>query len=412
MKTVGIIAEYNPFHNGHAYQIAKAKEITGADYCVVVMSGNFVQRGVPAFMDKFLRTKAALQNGADLVLELPLYYAASSAESFAMGAVTLLDKLGIVDFLCFGSECGDIESLSALASALSDENPTFKNKLKQLLKTGLSYPAARSQALTTSFPHLADKLSLMQEPNNILGIEYVKALKKRDSAIIPCTIARAGADYHETTLQDSFSSADAIRHSLASDKNIACIQKQIPESFYPEMASHYQKDFPILPEDVSPFLLYKLLTEANEGFTKYLDIDSDFSDRICKMLPAYTDYVSFCKLLKTKNITHTRVTRNLLHILLDMKTEDYKLFCQDDFIYYARILGFVRKSKPLLTAIKEKSGIPLISKLADAHRFISSPNGMNMLEKEIKASHFYSLLLHQKYKKPLANEYKTQIIIP
>ena len=185
MKTVGIIAEYNPFHNGHAYQIAMAKKITSADYCIVVMSGDFVQRGTPAIMDKYIRAHSALESGADLVLELPVYYAASSAEYFASGAVALLDKLGVTDTLCFGSECGDIAVLSALAEALLDETPQFKKVLKQQIKSGASYPQARNHALSVTAPHLTGSLHVLQSPNNILGLEYIKALKKRQSRIQP-----------------------------------------------------------------------------------------------------------------------------------------------------------------------------------------------------------------------------------
>ncbi len=152
MKTVGIIAEYNPFHNGHAFQLAKAKEITGADYAVVVMSGNFVQRGFPAIMEKSLRAESALLCGADVVIELPVHYASASAEYFASGAVSLLDRLGVVDFLCFGSECGDIDVLSSLADMLLAEDNSFRESLKSHLKKGASYPQARSDALRALSP--------------------------------------------------------------------------------------------------------------------------------------------------------------------------------------------------------------------------------------------------------------------
>ena len=188
MKTVGIIAEYNPFHNGHKYQIEKAKELTGADYCIVVMSGNFVQRGTPAFMDKYLRAKAALTCGADLVIELPVHYAAASAEYFASGAVAILDRLGVIDYLCFGSECGNIEILSDIADVLISESDEFKNVLKQRLKEGVAYPKARNDAICAAAPHLTEYLDVLNYPNNILGLEYIKALKKRKSNIAPCTI--------------------------------------------------------------------------------------------------------------------------------------------------------------------------------------------------------------------------------
>ena len=181
MKTTGIIAEYNPFHNGHAYHIAQAKKITGSDYCIVIMSGNYVQRGIPAIIDKVLRTRAALMCGADLVIELPIHYATASAEYFAGGAISLLDRLGVTDCLCFGSECGHIEPLLHLCEVLSSESAEFKSLLQKQLKAGSPYPQARNLALSEAFPQLADELSLLRHPNNILGVEYLKALRKRSS---------------------------------------------------------------------------------------------------------------------------------------------------------------------------------------------------------------------------------------
>lgn len=411
MKTVGIIAEYNPFHNGHAYQIAKAKEITGADYCIVVMSGNFVQRGIPAMMDKSLRTKAALQNGADLVIELPVYYATGSAEYFASGAIALLDKLGVTDTICFGSECGNIQALSELATALLTESEEFKDALKKQLKIGHSYPQARNNALAITSPQLTEHLNVMQSPNNILGIEYIKALDKRSSSIVPHTITRTGGGYHSESLHATYSSALAIRQSITIKKDLSFIKEQVPSSVYELMKQEYRKTFPILPEDIATLLPYKLMLEQEKGFTEYLDVDSDFSDRINKLLSSYTDYVSFCEELKSKNMTYTRVTRNLLHILLNIYQKDMKLFCEDDYVYYARMLGFRKDATPLLSAIKDNSSIPLFSKLADSSQYITSENGKKMLQKDIQANHIYSLLIQQKFNQQIRNEYKTQVII-
>lgn len=411
MKTVGIIAEYNPFHNGHAYQLAKAKEITGADYGIVVMSGNFVQRGIPAIMDKSLRARAALQNGADLVIELPVYYATGSAEYFASGAVALLDKLGVTDTLCFGSECGDIKILSDLASALLVESDEFKTTLKKQLKMGHSYPQARNNALAATSPELTSHLDALQSPNNILGIEYLKALKRRNSPITAHTITRTGAGYHANELESSYSSALAIRQSITLTQKLDYIREQVPDNVYQSMQNSYQQTFPILPEDISTLLPYKLLLEQEDGFTKYLDIDNDFSDRIIKFLPAYTGYASFCEQLKAKNMTYTRVARNFLHILLNIYQSDMETFCQDDYIYYARMLGFRKDATPLLSAIKEHSSIPLFSKLADSASYVTSENGTRMLQKDIQVNQIYSLLVHQKFHTELQNEYKTQVII-
>ena len=411
MKTVGIVAEYNPFHNGHAYQLAMAKKMTGADYCIVVMSGDFVQRGTPAIMDKYIRAQSALENGADLVLELPVCYASSSAEYFASGAVALLDKLGITDTLCFGSESGDVNVLSALADALLDESPQFKQILKQNMKAGATYPQARNQALSATAPYLTGSLHVLQSPNNILGLEYIKAIKRRQSRIQPYTLSRMGAGHHVAAMETSYSSALAIRESISLKQDIRYIKDQIPSSVYIAMEKAFGRTFPILPDDLSSLLPYKLMLEQASGYTSYLDIDPSFSDRLTNMLPSYTNHASFCEQLKTKNMTYTRVSRNLLHILLNLNQADMDAFCTEDYIYYARMLGFRKKAEPLLSLIKKHSEIPLLSKLADADGVVDHANGRKMLASDIRASNIYSLLIQQKFGGTLQNEYRNRMII-
>ena len=411
MKTVGIIAEYNPFHNGHAYHITAAKEMTGADYCIVVMSGDFVQRGAPAIIDKYARAQAALENGADLVLELPVCYSASSAEYFASGAVALLDKLGVTDTLCFGSECGDIRVLSELADALLNETEEFKHILKQCMKAGSSYPQARNRALSAAAPHLTDILHVLQSPNNILGIEYIKAIRKRQCSIQPYTLSRLGAGYHAADLEASYSSALAIRESISMTNDIGYIKEQVPPNVYETMKEAFGHTFPILPDDLSPLLSYKLLLEQTQGFHSYLDIDGSFSDRLVRMLPSSMNFIDFCEQLKTKNMTYTRVARNLLHILLNIYSEDMDAFRTDDYIYYARMLGFKKEAEPLLSAVKERSEIPLLSKPADAANIIAHTNGHKMFDADIRAAHVYSLLVQQKFGGSFQNEYRSRIMV-
>ncbi len=411
MKTVGIIAEYNPFHNGHAFQLKKAREMAGADYAIVIMSGNFVQRGLPAIMEKSLRTEAALLCGADLVIELPVHYATASAEYFASGAVSLLDRLGITDALCFGSECGDIVALAELADAFLSEDELFRAALKKRLKEGCSYPQARNDALLETAPELVPLLPLLSQPNNILGLEYIKALKRRKSHIQPCTVVRMGADYHSGELNGAFSSALSIREAMAAKKELHTIKEQIPPAVHALMKRHFQKDFPVFSEDLSPLLAYKLLQEEAPDFNRYFDIDSAFSDRLKKCLPDYGDYASFCEKLKTKNRTLTGVSRGLLHILLNIYQADIDAFRQDDYVYYARILGFRKEAVPLLSAIKSKSNLPLLSKLADAEDSIPSENGRKMLRQDIQASHIYALSVSHKFHRDFRNEYRNSPVI-
>jgi len=406
----GIVAEYNPFHNGHLYQLNEAKEKNNADYTIIVMSGNFVQRGAPALLDKFTRTKMALSCGADLVLELPCIYASSSAEYFATGAVTLFDKLGVTDNLCFGSECGDVSVLCEIASILAKEPAEYITSLKEHLKDGLSYPTARTQALLHYAPQLCEYRDVLSSPNNILGIEYIKALIRRSSSMLAYTTTRFGSDYHDKGFGEYNCSALAIREAVFSDTDNEVLSTQLPEAAYRNMMDSFSKFSPISSNDFSGLLHYKLLMESEKGYTDYLDISSDLSDRIIKNLYSFSSFHGFCELLKTKDITYTRVSRCLMHILLDIKKADLEA-CRDlDYVPYARVLGFRRDAEPLLTEIKKHSFIPLITKLADAGKLLSE-DAYHMLQKDVKCSSIYESVSCRKSNVLMRNELQKQIVI-
>ncbi|MBQ8803608.1 MAG: nucleotidyltransferase [Tyzzerella sp.] len=395
MKIVGLIAEYNPFHNGHQYHIEKAKEITGADHIIVVMSGDFVQRGTPAIMPKHLRTEMTLKAGAALVVEMPVCYATGSAEYFAYGAVSLLDKLGCVDAICFGSECGDIHKLEHLARIMVEEPKEYKTFLLSNLRNGSSYPLARQNALKEYLK--SDTLDeIIGEPNNILGIEYIKALYKLKSKMIPYTITRISSNYHDTELQQVYSSASAIRKEIS--KNAwRHLGNQIPENSIGLFEKHYQKRYPVVTNDFSLLLKYKLLNETKTSLLEYADVSEELANRIMNQLNQYIDFEQFCNLLKTKEVTYTRISRALLHILLNIKKTDY------EEISYAHILGFRKDSTSVLTQIKETSSIPLISKLTN----VDCP----MLGQDIYASNLYESVITDKFKTPFINEYEHSIVL-
>ncbi len=415
MKVSGIVVEYNPFHNGHKYHIEQTRKITGSDYVIAVMSGDYTQRGVPAITDKYLRTQMALLNGVDLVLELPLYYSVGSAEYFSMGAVSLMDKLGIVDSLCFGSECGNIETLSNIASVLIEEPPVYRSILQDELKKGLSYPKARSSALSDFFSDSPECVQALSTPNNILGIEYMKALIKRNSSIRPYTMKRQGAGYHDALLvpeaSDSpKSSASAIRLSVDTPEGLMSIKNHVPENVYHLLHNYYHKEFPIRSDDFSLLLKYKLLLDSTEGYDQYIDIHPDLSDKIKKCLNDYHSYEQFCEILKSKDLTYSRISRGLIHILLNLNNNDLAKYTENDYIGYARILGFRKESAKLLRAIKDNASIPLISKLADASLALS-PEYNTMLEKDILASNIYASVISAKYGVPYVNEFSKQLVI-
>ncbi len=421
MKTVGIIAEYNPFHNGHLYQLKKAKEITGADFAVVVMSGDFTQRGIPAVFDKYTRCRLSLLAGADLCIELPVVYATASAELFAKGAVSLLSALG-VDALCFGSECGEIAPLREIASLLFAEPPAYKEALNKALKEGLSFPSARAAAVKKCAD--AGSLSgvdvtasdILGSPNNILGVEYLKALlaleKNGQHTPVPYTIKREGDGYLSSTLsEESFCSAMALRKGIAEEN--PDLLRYVPESIRQEFADSCQTKSALCADDFSGMLFYKLLSEKDTGYDSYLDVSSDLSDKIRKNLTSFTTFSAFCEnSLKSKDITLTRVYRSLLHILLSIKKEDIPASAP-----YARILGFREASSEVFGCLSTKN-ILLLSRLKDAPSLLS-PEALSCLSKDIFAAHLYEhvRMLHmlhtlrtQKDGCPFVSEYSRPVI--
>lgn len=453
MKTAGIIVEYNPFHSGHQLHIERTRQETGADYVIAVMSGSFVQRGEPALTDKYYRTQMALLGGADLVLELPVLFSTGSAGDFAAGAVSLLDKLGVVDSLCFGSECGDISPFLQAASFLAEETPAFSALLQAHLRNGLSFPHARALAFAACFSDscaAAQKNALkgqgaplsvpegfLTSPNNILGLEYCSALLKRNSRIRPFTVKREGAGYHDTALSHSQnpSSAAAIRQALyrseMSDTHFApqSSAQNAPSDSAGRLSSAWAAISPALPEpqekiwldilsqkrllyarDLSKELRYRLLLDEPGGFAQYAEVNRELSDKLRKCCLNFSDWDSLCDALKSKELTYSRISRALCRILLSLRQDDLLRARSADYVPYARILGFRRQSVPLLSAIRKNSGIPLLSKLADA-RHLLPPDSLRMLQQDILAAHVYESALAEKTGMLPCNEYTRQICI-
>ena len=411
MKTVGLITEYNPFHNGHAYHIEKAKMLTGADRVIVVMSGDFVQRGAPAVMPKHLRAKSALLSGASLIIELPVCFATGSAEYFAQGSISLLNQLGCIDSICFGSECGDLHLLKEIAQILADEPIEYQTALKQALKEGASFPAARQEALNI----YSDKYSeILASPNNILGIEYLKALAKIHSKMEPFTIKRIGAGYHDMDIDGQFSSATAIRSDIyqLADVNssseslpLTHIQTQVPSSCHELMKKNYQTRYPVKADDFSLLLKAKLLSETAGSLSHYLDMSPELANRILRLRNDYLSFEQFCDLLKTKELTRSRISRSFIHVLLGI-TNDW-LTAMKAPAPYARILGFRRDHADLLGILKRTSDSPLITSPA---RAVLADTAYQMLELDIYASNLYESVITDLYGTPFHNELTKQII--
>lgn len=403
MKIVGLITEYNPFHAGHLYHMQQARELTGADYCVVLMSGSFVQRGEPAIFDKYRRTKAALLAGADLVLEMPVAFSTASAHEFAAYGVALLSAIG-VDAVVFGSECGQIEFLKQAASALNHESAEFQERLRKGLKAGLTYPQARAKALEME----DTRASVLSSPNNILGIEYLRAAEVLHSPMEFYTISRKGSGYHEDTLADAnFPSASAIRgiirNSLSKDKDLLDIlASHLPAVTHPA----YTGAVPVFVDDFSE-LLNAAVLQLQATFS-IADLSPELAARLAK--PPYfpLSFEERIQALKTRQLTYTRVSRALLHLVLGMREEDISRWKEEGYALYARILGFRRQSSPLLSCLHKKSSIPLITKMADAAQNLS-PSALALLEQEVYASHLYQTV-RMKRSGVFQNEYTEGLV--
>lgn len=417
MTITAVIAEYNPFHNGHAYQLQKAREITGADYLIVIMSGDFVQRGAPAVLDQHARAGLALLGGADLVLQLPCHFSLGSAQYFARGAVALLDALGCVDYLCFGSEYGNTAPFLELSDLLLQEPPAYREFLSFFLRKGLSYPNARAQALLSlisekdMFSSLSSgELSVfLKEPNNVLGLEYVQALSLFQSRIRPVTIKREGSGYHTATLSgETFPSATAMRNCLLScsgtpsAQEIHSLASCMPENVFSAFSDSVSTQGILQIDDFSLLLAARLLTETKDSLCSYLDLSPDLANRIFRFRHLCSSFSEFTALLKTKELTYTRISRALMHLLLDQKT-----------MYpasYERILGFRKSSGGLLKEIKKHSSLPLITKAADAPHILSG-SALSAFESDLYASLLYETVRSQKTGTPFVHEYQKKLIL-
>ena len=415
MNVTGIVAEYNPFHNGHAYQIMEARKLTDCDYCVAVISGDFVQRGEVSVFSKYLRTKMALLSGADLVLEIPSIFAVSSAEDFAAGSVALLDNLGVVTHLCFGSELGQSKNFMKAAKILGKESAAFSGKLKEGLQNGLSWPQARAFALNTelSYPEgtkdSQEIISLLETPNNLLGVEYCKALLRRGSSIMPVTVRRKGNGYHSEDLDGEMASASAIRKGIfAKAGTDTSFLSQIPE----EIQYLFREELPLQANDLSDLLNYCLLTLKRDHipFSIFSDVSKDLSDRLEHVLYDQGSFEKRIFQLKTRQYTYTRISRCLLHILLGITDEMVSAGKEAGYAPYARILGFRKNKAALLGEIKKHTRIPLVTKTADASRMLSDTAKL-MFEQDLYASHVRQSILASKTGQPVRNEYTQPICI-
>lgn len=385
MNITGIVAEYNPLHKGHEYHIKCSKDITESDGIVGIMSGNFVQRGMPAIIDKWNRTKAALLSGVDLVVELPTLYAISSAEFFAFGSISLLNNLGGINNVCFGSELGDINALISIASMLNLESPEFKEKIMHYLNQGLSYPSARSNTLEELLGknYTCDLNKILNNSNNILGIEYCKSLLKLNSKIAPFCIKRKGSDYNSEELTPAFASATAIRKYLKSNENTNLLQEYLPMNCYNILNKLYKENYNfVFEEDMLPFIKYKFFT-TNSKFEHLPDVTEGLHNKIRKSLEQYNNISDVILDVKSKRYTYSRISRILCQYFIGFETLNTS-YLRTLQCPYARVLGFNDTGKQILKHLKKCTSIPIYTKL---------PKEINeFMSLDIKATKAYSII--------------------
>lgn len=375
MKIVGIVAEFNPLHNGHKYIIDHARNELKADYIVIAMSGDYVQRGEPAIFDKSLRAKAALLAGVDAVFMLPVTISSASASYYALGATSLLDSLGCSHIL-FGSENGNIEELK------------------------------KSEYIS----------GIIDSPNNILAREYIKAIKLLDLKLEPVTLKRSGADYNDSdNIINNKCSASYIRknfNELFTDSN-SSNHNIIPEKIFDLYHQYLCEYSPVFTNDFSSVLLSQLITNSDRGFNQYFDIFSDLSDKIIKNICSFTSFTEFTDLLKSKDITRSHISRALLHICLNITKEDIENIKTLNYCPYARLIAF-KKDSDILTILSKNSQIDIISKLSDYINALKNTKDnksllkLSLINKDINASHLYS---YHTNKGKIINECQKRIVI-
>lgn len=345
MRSLAVVCEFNPFHNGHSYFVEQARQLSRADTVVCIMSGSFVQRGESAVLPRFVRAKHAVLNGADIVVELPACASVLNAEMFAMAGVKTAQYLGI-DCLAFGSECGDITKLQNLADFISCDSLDYKTALKCELDKGLSYPSAQARALSATCPELDS--SIIDKPNDLLAVMYLVAIKRLNANITPVVVSRSDHGYHALTPKHSFLSAGGIREQLKNGQ-YSKIKQYVPESVFNDLSEITVTD------KLGDLILYKLKSLTANSLSNLFDICEGLDNRIKKAARTATDYASFLSAVKTKRYTMARLKRIGLYALLDISVEFVRQFVKA--LPYCRVLAIKQNKTEILSAWKDKNNV-------------------------------------------------------
>lgn len=389
-KVLGIVGEYNPFHNGHLYHLEESKKMTSSNYTVAVISGNFTQRGSTAIIDKWSRAEMAIKNGIDLVIELPVLYATSSAENFADGAIKILDSLKVVDYISFGAETSDIDILNNFADILYKEPLKYRSFLTHELKKGISFPKARENALLMYLNGNRKFINVLSSPNNILGIEYIKVLKKHKSNIQPISIARFETGYNDVTYSGNIASATAIRN-IVKNGGFDALRKLLPISSYSVLIDNIKQGH-IVP-DLSVFekqIIYNLRSMYPEEIAELAEVSEGLEHSLKNAADSCNTLEELLNKIKSKRYTSTRLQRILLYSLLNITKKDIEL--SKKTIPYIRVLGLNKRGKFLISEIAKAN--PKLEIVTSVKKFVdktTNKNLKNMIEKDIWATDVYTL---------------------
>lgn len=410
MKVTGIIAEYNPFHNGHKYHLLKAKELTNCDYTIVIMSGDYTQRGTPAIYSKYVRAKAALLAGADLVLEMPVFGAVASAPDFAECGVQSLAATGVCDFLFFGSESGSVPLLERQAAMLEHEPDELSKRIKDELKNGLSWPAARARAYEASLRSNSANIpeaQIASLPNDILGIEYIRSIRAAKLSLCPVTMKRNDPGYHSEERSGRFASATAARKAIF-EQNMDFLSEVLPDELFEALSD--EPCPPIAFDDCSLLLGEKLLRASLDELISISGMPEELARKLYKNRLSFETSDHLVSSRKDRSFTYTRVNRSLLNLMLEITKEEAALFKAYRSAPWLRILGFRRDAAPLLSELKRHANAPIITKIAAAESHLPEPAAA-LFQKHLTCAELYRLLVQIKSNQKTKNEFQRSIII-
>lgn len=398
MKVLGIITEYNPFHNGHIYHIEKSKQITGADFVIAVMSGSFTEQGNISIYDKFKRATIAVENGVDLVLELPTIYANSSSEYFANSSISLLNSLNIVDCICFGSEAGNIDLLSNISNKIISNEDRIWKDISSNLKQGISFAKAREQSITKYLN--TEEIIEFSKPNNILAIEYLNSLSKLNSKIKPYTIDRNSSNFNDTNISKDkiYTSATSIRNHIYEKKEISDLKSLIPQN----MLNIVCNIEPTFNDKLLNILKYKIITSSKKDLSNIYEVTEGLENRIMSAISNSNTYDELIENIKSKRYQMSKIKRILNNIILNITKDDFERIYKSNE-QYAHVLKISKRGKTLLSQIAKNSSIPLITSVNDNVLNSLSDIQRSMINIDILATNIHSILNNENINKDYTN---------